>query len=46
MLEIKNLHAKVAQTTILNGLSLAVKKVKCMPLWGQMDLVKVHLQEL
>ena len=34
MLEIKNLHAKVAQTTILNGLSLAVKKGEVHAIMG------------
>ena len=34
MLEIKNLHAKVEQTTILNGLSLAVKKGEVHAIMG------------
>ncbi|MFQ3333686.1 MAG: Fe-S cluster assembly ATP-binding protein [Woeseiaceae bacterium] len=34
MLEIKNLHAKVAQTNILNGLSLTVKKGEVHAIMG------------
>ena len=34
MLEISNLHARVAGKTILNGIDLKVEPARCMPSWG------------
>ena len=35
MLEIKNLHARVADREILRGVDLTVARAKCTPSWGR-----------